>query len=46
MVTVLDLRHSFLAFLHCSATEDSPVIVFVSKMLPVDKKMLPQNRQR
>ncbi|XP_022334366.2 elongation factor-like GTPase 1 [Crassostrea virginica] len=38
-----DLKQSFI---HCSASEDSPVIIFVSKMLPVDKKMLPQNRQR
>ncbi|XP_061193189.1 elongation factor-like GTPase 1 [Saccostrea echinata] len=34
------------SFLNCSASEESPVIVFVSKMLPVDKKMLPQNKQR
>ncbi|XP_055995192.1 elongation factor-like GTPase 1 isoform X2 [Ostrea edulis] len=34
------------SFLTCSASEESPVIVFVSKMLPVDKKLLPQNKQR
>ncbi|XP_062588256.1 elongation factor-like GTPase 1 [Saccostrea cucullata] len=34
------------SFINCSASEESPVIVFVSKMLPVDKKMLPQNKQR
>ncbi|KAK3097670.1 hypothetical protein FSP39_011945 [Pinctada imbricata] len=38
-----ELKHSFLK---CSSTEESPVIIFVSKMFPVDKKMLPCNRQR
>ncbi|XP_034433565.1 elongation factor-like GTPase 1 isoform X1 [Hippoglossus hippoglossus] len=34
------------AFLQCSSGENSPVIVFVSKMFAVDTKALPQNRQR
>uniref|UniRef100_A0A7N6APS5 Elongation factor-like 1 n=1 Tax=Anabas testudineus TaxID=64144 RepID=A0A7N6APS5_ANATE len=34
------------AFLQCSSGEDTPVIVFVSKMFAVDTKALPQNRQR
>ncbi|XP_060924303.1 elongation factor-like GTPase 1 [Limanda limanda] len=34
------------AFLECSSGENSPVIVFVSKMFAVDTKALPQNRQR
>ncbi|XP_050403738.1 elongation factor-like GTPase 1 isoform X1 [Patella vulgata] len=33
-------------FLACNCGDDSPVIVFVSKMFPVDRKILPQNRQR
>ncbi|XP_068597984.1 elongation factor-like GTPase 1 [Brachionichthys hirsutus] len=34
------------AFLQCSSGEDAPTIVFVSKMIAVDSKALPQNRQR
>ncbi|XP_077084107.1 elongation factor-like GTPase 1 isoform X2 [Siphateles boraxobius] len=34
------------AFLDCSADETAPVIVFVSKMVSVDSKALPQNKQR
>ncbi len=33
-------------FLACRSTEDAPVIVFVSKMVAMDKKALPQNRSR
>ncbi|ESO91714.1 hypothetical protein LOTGIDRAFT_122006 [Lottia gigantea] len=33
-------------FLSCSSADQAPVIVFVSKMFPVDRKILPQNRQR
>lgn len=33
-------------FMKCIATEDAPVIVFVSKMFPVDRCNLPQNKQR
>ena len=36
----------FSAFQQCSSDEDVPVIVYVSKMFTVDKKALPQNRQR
>ncbi|XP_014251313.1 elongation factor-like GTPase 1 [Cimex lectularius] len=32
------------AFINCSSSEDEPVIVFVSKMFPVDRKVLPRNR--
>lgn len=31
-------------FLACSSTDDVPVIIFVSKMVPVERKLLPQNR--
>lgn len=30
----------------CSPSDDAPVIVFVSKMFPVDRKTLPKNRSR
>ncbi|QQP39437.1 Uncharacterized protein FKW44_020322 [Caligus rogercresseyi] len=33
-------------FLKCSASEEAPVIVFVSKMVPVPSKQLPENRPR
>ena len=33
-------------FLACSSDEDAPVIVFVSKMFPVRRKYLPENRIR
>ncbi|KAH3836724.1 elongation factor-like GTPase 1 [Dreissena polymorpha] len=33
-------------FLACSADDDRPVIVFVSKMFPMDKAVLPCNKQR
>ena len=33
-------------FLACSSDEDAPVIVFVSKMFPVRRKFLPENRLR
>lgn len=33
-------------FLACAASEESPVIVYVSKMFPVECKSLPQYRQR
>uniref|UniRef100_A0A023F2G3 Ribosome assembly protein 1 n=1 Tax=Triatoma infestans TaxID=30076 RepID=A0A023F2G3_TRIIF len=34
------------AFLDCSSDPTVPVIVFVSKMFPVDRKLLPQNKPR
>ncbi len=34
------------AFTSCSSSEDSPVIVFVSKMFPVPKKSLPRHRPK
>lgn len=33
-------------FLACSSQQEAPVIVFVSKMFPVDVRSLPQNRTR
>ncbi|VDI73619.1 ribosome assembly protein 1 [Mytilus galloprovincialis] len=33
-------------FMKCIATEEAPVIVFVSKMVPVERTDLPQNKQR
>ncbi|KAK3601070.1 hypothetical protein CHS0354_029297 [Potamilus streckersoni] len=33
-------------FMECDSSEEAPVILFVSKMFPVEKKALPQNRQR
>lgn len=33
-------------FLACSDKDEAPVIVFVSKMVPVEKKLLPHNKQR
>ncbi|XP_052796536.1 elongation factor-like GTPase 1 [Mya arenaria] len=33
-------------FLACSSSEEKPTIIFVSKMVPVDKTALPQNKQR
>ncbi|KAL5005381.1 hypothetical protein ScPMuIL_018837 [Solemya velum] len=33
-------------FLKCSSNDDGHVVVFVSKMFPVDKKALSKNRQR
>ncbi|KAF4525813.1 hypothetical protein B566_EDAN009921, partial [Ephemera danica] len=34
------------AFLSCSSSDEAPTIVFISKMIPVDRKILPQNRPR
>ncbi|XP_033751103.1 elongation factor-like GTPase 1 isoform X2 [Pecten maximus] len=34
------------AFIACSTSDNSPVILFVSKMFPVERKMLPQFKQR
>ncbi|XP_060064099.1 elongation factor-like GTPase 1 [Ylistrum balloti] len=34
------------AFVACSTNDHSPVILFVSKMFPVERKMLPQFKQR
>ncbi|KAK2178328.1 hypothetical protein NP493_547g01002 [Ridgeia piscesae] len=34
------------AFLDCSSTDDAPLIVYVSKMLSVDRKALPRNRHQ
>nr|XP_042896011.1 elongation factor-like GTPase 1 [Parasteatoda tepidariorum] len=33
-------------FMKCSSSENAPVIICVSKMFPVERKMLPENRQR
>ena len=33
-------------FIACSAADDAPVIVFISKMMPVDRQSLPQNKPR
>uniref|UniRef100_A0A0A9XJZ8 Ribosome assembly protein 1 n=1 Tax=Lygus hesperus TaxID=30085 RepID=A0A0A9XJZ8_LYGHE len=32
------------AFMDCSSDDDAPVIVFVSKMFPMERKLLPQNK--
>ncbi|CAH1407872.1 unnamed protein product [Nezara viridula] len=32
------------AFLNCSSTENDPLIVYISKMFPMERKSLPQNR--
>ncbi|XP_016071165.1 PREDICTED: elongation factor Tu GTP-binding domain-containing protein 1 [Miniopterus natalensis] len=34
------------AFMKCGSEDTAPVIIFVSKMFPVDAKALPQNRPR
>ncbi|XP_012140504.1 elongation factor-like GTPase 1 isoform X3 [Megachile rotundata] len=34
------------AFLACDPSEDAPVIVFVSKMFPIEKKALPENKPK
>ncbi|XP_054287552.1 elongation factor-like GTPase 1 [Macrosteles quadrilineatus] len=34
------------AFLQCSSKPDAPVIVFISKMFPLERKLLPQNRPK
>ncbi|XP_076622517.1 elongation factor-like GTPase 1 isoform X1 [Colletes latitarsis] len=34
------------AFLACDSSPDSPVVVFVSKMFPVEKKTLPENKPK
>lgn len=34
------------AFLACKSNETAPVIIFISKMFPVDKKSLPENRPK
>jgi len=34
------------AFVECSAAENAPTIVFISKMFPVEKKSLPENKVR
>lgn len=34
------------AFLSCNSSPDVPIIVFVSKMFPVEKDMLPENRPK
>ncbi|XP_055900516.1 elongation factor-like GTPase 1 [Biomphalaria glabrata] len=38
-----DLKKDFQA---CSSSSDAPVIVYISKMFPMDKTSLPQNRAR
>ncbi|CAI9717329.1 elongation factor-like GTPase 1 isoform X1 [Octopus vulgaris] len=38
-----DLRNDFLA---CSSSEDAPVIIFVSKMVAIERKSLPQHKAR
>ncbi|XP_011500123.1 PREDICTED: elongation factor Tu GTP-binding domain-containing protein 1 [Ceratosolen solmsi marchali] len=34
------------AFLSCNSNEQAPIIIFISKMFPVDKKSLPENKPR
>ncbi|XP_046678882.1 LOW QUALITY PROTEIN: elongation factor-like GTPase 1 [Homalodisca vitripennis] len=34
------------AFLTCSSDPEAPIIVFISKMFPLERKCLPQNRPR
>lgn len=34
------------AFLQCRSDDDAPVIIFISKMFPVDKKSLPENKPK
>ncbi|XP_039291871.1 elongation factor-like GTPase 1 isoform X2 [Nilaparvata lugens] len=34
------------AFLKCSSSPEAPVIVFISKMFPIERKSLPQNRPK
>lgn len=34
------------AFLSCNSSPEAPIIVFVSKMFPVEKDMLPENRPK
>lgn len=36
----------FKGFQACSSSDDAPAIVCISKMFPVEKKMLPENRQK
>lgn len=33
-------------FKDCSSSENAPIIVCISKMFPVEKKTLPENRQK
>ena len=46
LFVILQLKYLLPDFLACSDKDDVPVIVFVSKMVPVEKKMLPVNKQR
>ncbi|XP_063228636.1 elongation factor-like GTPase 1 [Bacillus rossius redtenbacheri] len=32
------------AFVECSCSDEAPLIVFISKMIPVERKLLPENR--
>ena len=34
------------AFLACDPSVDSPIVVYISKMFPVEKKVLPENRPK
>ncbi|XP_015606637.1 elongation factor-like GTPase 1 [Cephus cinctus] len=34
------------AFLKCDPSEDAPIIVFISKMFPVERKLLPENKPK
>ncbi|XP_023246498.1 elongation factor-like GTPase 1 [Copidosoma floridanum] len=34
------------AFLSCKSNENAPIIIFISKMFPVDKKSLPENKPK
>ncbi|KAJ8668941.1 hypothetical protein QAD02_000200 [Eretmocerus hayati] len=34
------------AFLACKSDDDAPVIIFISKMFPVDRKSLPENKPK
>lgn len=43
---LINIGVMFSDFMKCIATEEAPVIVFVSKMVPVERTDLPQNKQR
>lgn len=42
----LETRRLKTAFLSCNPSPEAPIIVFVSKMFPVEKDMLPENRPK
>ncbi|KAI5696486.1 hypothetical protein M8J75_013562 [Diaphorina citri] len=41
-----DSKHLKTAFLECRSDGERPLVVFISKMFPVERKHLPENRQR